>query len=170
MYCRNCGNKIDENKNFCGKCGTKLKEEKENAVYIIPDNIDAATFINNSKNNQNVQNINNNDNIYHVDNIEYCKKANILCIISLMLVFVPVLIFLILVNVYGWVDELKIIFSIMFITPLIGFVISIYAAIKYKESNFVKGLLKFYVLLIIIGIIALIITLIKCLDACGRMG
>lgn len=29
MYCKNCGNKLNENANFCTKCGTKVSEIRE---------------------------------------------------------------------------------------------------------------------------------------------
>ena len=30
MYCKNCGNEIKENENFCGKCGTKVNDNISN--------------------------------------------------------------------------------------------------------------------------------------------
>lgn len=42
MYCRNCGEKMAEDSNFCEKCGTKIEknDQKEKAVEVVknPDN------------------------------------------------------------------------------------------------------------------------------------
>ena len=165
MYCKNCGKSLDNNKNYCSNCGIKIENTNENAVYASNDNINKTNYINNYLNQDNTSAINN------YDVIKYNKKANVLCTISLILLFIPIIIFIILVNIYsrGYFPPQEFII-IMLISPLIGFVLSIVASSKYKNNSFAKGLLKFYILLIIIGFIAFFVTIIKCIKTCGRMG
>ena len=34
MYCKNCGQKIDDDDLFCGNCGTKIVRKSETAAYV----------------------------------------------------------------------------------------------------------------------------------------
>lgn len=58
MYCRNCGEKMAEDSNFCEKCGTKFEktEDKDKSAEIeLKNNID-----NKSELDKEVKNINEN--------------------------------------------------------------------------------------------------------------
>ena len=48
MYCKNCGNKIDDNSKFCKFCGANLQEVEEN-------NIEGESFSETQQNNVNSQ-------------------------------------------------------------------------------------------------------------------
>ena len=50
MYCKNCGNKINQGEIFCGSCGTKIEE------HVLQSNYTTANIINQNNNNQTLNN------------------------------------------------------------------------------------------------------------------
>lgn len=36
MYCRKCGNKLNDNAKFCSKCGTSIEEDKK-VIEIVEE-------------------------------------------------------------------------------------------------------------------------------------
>lgn len=44
MFCKYCGNKLDDNANFCNQCGKSVKEKSRNKVTFVSDQIKEAVL------------------------------------------------------------------------------------------------------------------------------
>lgn len=80
MFCKNCGNKLDENQKFCNKCGSKVQDDNE-----IKDDIDLE-----EKSQIEVNNIDNDlNNANQVSKSK--KKSNVVFIIVLILLILVII-------------------------------------------------------------------------------
>lgn len=86
------------------------------------------------------------------------KKANILCIISLLIMIIP--------NILVRIFEMKSSSMILLAAfgPLISYVIMFYARVLYPNNTFSKILMALYILGIIVAVIALCVTIQSCLN------
>ena len=95
---------------------------------------------------------------YNIEEKEADKKANKLCIISLLIIIIP--------NILAYIFEIRsdlMIFLAAF-GPLIAYVIMIYARVKYPNNTFGKILMALYILGIIVLIIAFCVSIISCIN------
>ena len=146
MYCKNCGEKIEDGKLECTKCGTKIEDKKEE--------IKDAEIVNNSKS------VNNN----FVPSEEDEKNANLLCVISLILYFGSSVISGLLYSISSVTGSYLI--NIGGLCPLAGIVLMIIARVKYPKNKFAKVLMWLYIILTLLAIIAVILLFAACVHAC----
>ena len=53
MYCKNCGNQMNDGQTFCSNCGTKVEEVNNNAVAGVTEQVpNAQGTMNNEANTQ----------------------------------------------------------------------------------------------------------------------
>lgn len=165
MFCRNCGEKLEDGDRFCIKCGTPIVQQHEIGNIIQEENNS-----NNQLNQLNAAVVNNkviDNNMSEEDK----KNANMLCIISLILTYGSGIfpIFSVLEN-----PDSNNIFSILCsMGPLIGLVLMIIARIKYPNSKFAKVVMWIYIINIIIMMIGLLLLIITCyaaIQSCSGMG
>lgn len=101
MFCRNCGNKLPDNVNFCTKCGTKVNVSETNIsqqVVSIPNQINSNMSINNNGLNQQNQMVNqqpNSDFNNNVSSEQSKKKSNGIWIILIILFLILIIIFIV---------------------------------------------------------------------------
>lgn len=146
MYCKNCGNKLENDDVFCTNCGTKKDDTSDNSIVEDTKKVE----------------VNNNE-----MSPEDTKNANLLCIISLILTFASDLIAGIITVVFPPLGEL-----LMSITPLCnlaGLVLMIVARVKYPKSKFAKILMWIYIGLFIFSIVAIVLIVAACFYACSTM-
>lgn len=159
MKCKNCGIEITEDCKFCTNCGTPV-EEVQNTTPSTQTVEDNRIEI------QNAVNIN--------TSVEDDKKANKLCIISLVLKYVPSII---IGGVYGAsVDSSNSIANaltlLLGLGPLAALILMIYVRVKYPKNTFGKVLMWLYIIEIVFSLIALVIIMITCagiLNSCKGM-
>lgn len=121
MFCEKCGEKIKEGNSFCTNCGTPKKLiNKVEQTEVVQNNV-----------------------VVDEDN----KKANLLCIISLLCYFVgPIIFFLVSVVLALLSKTLGTIFNVLVGAPRIaGIVLMIVARIKYPKNTFAKVLMWIYI-------------------------
>ena len=141
MYCKNCGNKVEETEIYCYHCGTKQKEDpilNQQVIYVQSVNVESP---------------------------EDKKSADMLCIISLILFFGVPLISTAVTSVTKISNNV-----ISIIAPfceLAGIVLMIVARVKYPYNKFAKILMWIYIVLIGLGIIGFIVMVFACSLACG---
>ncbi len=136
MQCNKCGKEGIENNKFCDNCGTEItntdKVSKTQEIY----NKDRNTNIDNKTSKQKELNE---------------KKANILCILSLLLTYSGVLINKV-VELFPHSKLINFLYLSSYFTygtPLLGIIIMANVRIKYPENN----LSKLFMWLIMISII-----------------
>ena len=137
-FCSECGNKLEEGSVFCTSCGNKL-EEAPQVVNNAPQTAD-------------------------VESPEDKKKAHILCIISLILFFAPSVVNVglsYLINTFSTAG-LYTGYSLSGLTSLVAIVLMIVARVKYPKNTFAKILMWIYIVLIILGTVAMIAVFILC--------
>ena len=94
-------------------------------------------------------------------------KANLLCILSLVVTFASSIPLGILIFLF---PILKPVLSSLYgICPMAGIVLMIIARIKYPESKFAKVLMWMYIFIIILVIIGAILLVIACSTACRNI-
>ncbi len=154
MKCDKCGYLLLEGDNFCRNCGNTISINRN----VVPEQKSVTTPIQNTTPVQ--QNVVNN--ISDEDN----KKANKLCIWSLILYFAaPILFVLFDVIIALLLKDSNMIgisaFSVL--CRIAGFVLMIVAKIKYPKNKFANILMWIYIGLIaagfVMGILAVIIIL-----------
>lgn len=142
MYCRNCGTKIEDNESFCTNCGTP----KTDINNEVPTKVEVK-----------------NDEMSPEDT----KNANLLCILSLVLTFGSDAILGIIMVIFPPIGT--ILSSISPLCNLAGLVLMIVARVKYPKSKFAKVLMWVYIILFILGILAIVLIIAACMYACGTM-
>ena len=144
MYCKNCGEKIEDGRSECDSCKISIDEKEEvKKSEVIDNKIDLEK------------------------DKEDEKNANLLCVISLILYFGSGTIsgiFAVLSSVSG-----TYISSFTGLCPLAGIVLMIIARVKYPKNKFAKILMWIYIILTLISIIAVIIVIAACVYACGNI-
>ena len=148
MYCINCGKEIDEKGNFCINCGTKVVKTDDQQ--------------------KNVTIINNYQTTKPVEAPEDKKKADTLCVISLVLMYaVPTVLTSFASAISSTSKPLYSIFSgLSSMSCLAGIVLMIVARVKYPHNVFAKVLMWIYIIFLGFGIIAVIVFTIACAIAC----
>ena len=150
MYCKNCGEKIEDGKLECTKCGTKVEDKKEEIIK--------AEIVNNSS-----SQVNNNS----VPSAEDEKNANLLCVISLILYFGSSAISGLLYSISSISGSY--VANIGGLCPLAGIVLMIIARVKYPKNKFAKVLMWVYIIFTLLAIVGAIIVVAACFYACSTM-
>ena len=151
MNCYNCGNQLNEDVRMCPKCGafqSTIKQEK-----VVP--VEAILK----------------------ESPEEKKKANILCLISVILPFCPT-IFVMITSVFNIKNDIltTIFGAIVSVCNLAALVLMIVVRVKYPKNLFGKILMWFYIITIVGGLILTIVFMISCAIMCenfsnlGNMG
>ena len=105
------------------------------------------------------------------NNNEDNQKANNLCILSVVLNFVPFVLIGLFSSIFAdTLNRETIISSVIFeifslilrVCPVLAFIIMIYVRVKYQKNTFGKVLMIFYIVGIIIGIISFALLLFTC--------
>lgn len=149
MYCKNCGEKVEDGKLECTKCGTKVEDKVE---------MDKAEIVNNSSSS-------NNDN--SIPSAEDEKNANLLCVISLILYFGSSAISGLLYSISSVSGSY--VANIGGLCPLAGIVLMIIARVKYPKNRFAKVLMWIYIILTILAIVTVILIFAACIYACSSI-
>ncbi len=144
MYCIKCGKEINENDKFCNSCGQKIGEETNTTKEIVKPK-----------------------EMSEEDN----KNANLLCIISLILMYgasfgIRYTSSLVTNNV-GIRSILNLISSLC---PLASIALMIVARVKYPSSKFAKVLMWLYIGTVIVGFTAYILLVIVLIATCRGIG
>lgn len=152
MFCRNCGKEIGNN-NICDACGTQVVNSVNS--YQQPmnyqNNMGGMPVVNNNP----YQTMNMN-----LENPEDKKKADKLCLISLLLFFIPDIVGS---TILRFIEDVNDGISAVFaLCPLAAIVLMIVARVKYPKNKFAKILMWVYIALIIAGILFLIFILAAC--------
>ena len=95
------------------------------------------------------------------------EKANLLCILSLVVTFASSIPLGILSFLFPILKSF--LSSLYGICPMAGIVLMIIARIKYPESKFAKVLMWMYIFIIILVIIGAILLVIACSTACRNI-
>ena len=140
MFCSNCGNKLNENDQFCNKCGQAILKNK-------------GVMVNNANNSTN---INNDDE----------KKANILSAISLIVGFGMDAVITILATFLPKARDVLRSFGITGSLPILGLVIMIVARVKYPNNKFAKIVMWIYIVGFVITIVAILAIFATCITSC----
>lgn len=159
MKCKNCGIEITEDCKFCTNCGTPIGEtttQENNSTPSTQKVEPTQTIVNNN-----------------VNTLEDDKKANKLCIISLVLKYVPSIL---IGGVYSAVDSSNSIANaltlLLGLGPLAALILMIYVRVKYPKNTFGKVLMWLYIIEIVFSLIAIVIIMITCagiLNSCKGM-
>ena len=140
MFCKNCGKEIQKNDKYCTNCGSLNDTAEEVATQISEQN--------NKSVKQN----------------EDDKKANLLCILSLISFF-GVTILESILNIFASKISATIfdaIYSISSLCILAGLTLMIVARVKYPNNKFVKIVMWIYIVTIGLGIVSLMLAIISC--------
>ena len=148
MFCNNCGNQINPGEGFCTKCGTAVQSATPQAT-------------------------NNNITVNQEEN----KKANMLCVISLILKYGVGVIVGIIYGIMGGLTSVSTtsystsssigvlgtaLSGLASISSLAAFVIMIVVRVKYPKNTFGKVLMWIYIAELILAIIGLVIIIASC--------
>lgn len=158
MKCKKCGEELRSDAKFCYECGQKVdietnaQEIKEEVNNIKP------VVLNENKEKRIVSSI---------------KNDTFFCLLSIACYFGgPILQVL-----FGYLSEISKIFlvftRVITLLPFIAYALAIYAKVKYPESKFAKILLIVYLVLFILGLIAIVIIIVSCAymaQDCSSMG
>lgn len=133
MKCSKCGAEIVEGDIFCTGCGMPLGKTNNAAIYQDP-----------------------------TSRIDEKKKANNLCILSLLLYFAsPIVLTMLDIFFSIIIKEATVVFSLLILMARIaGIVIMVVARIKYPNSTFAKVLMWIYIGLFIAGFLFFLIIMI----------
>ena len=126
MYCAKCGTLLVSGNRFCTNCGSPIPQ----LGTSVPSGEYVSVVSQSDENN---------------------KKANILCIVSLVLYFLGPIVFNIILSAINFILEDISFFALLIpsISPrLIAFILMIVARIKYPDSKFAKALMWIYVILL----------------------
>ncbi len=149
MYCKNCGKELSSEDKFCSNCGLGNK--------LDPDNNQTNTLKDNETSANSSGTINDKED----------RECNILCIISLICLFINSGV----LSIYGTkLDEANSFSSILGLAPLVGVVLMIVARVKYPKKTFPKVLMWIYIVNIIIFIIFFIMFFVLCYGCVSSMG
>ncbi|MBQ8131648.1 MAG: zinc-ribbon domain-containing protein [Bacilli bacterium] len=150
MYCKKCGKLLDQEENFCTYCGTPRST-------VIQQPINNTQPMNNKVQRKPEKEFTQEDK----------NNANLLCYISLLLTFGSDGILWFANNIASsFGDNIS---GIIPLLNLVGFVLAIVARVKYPQSKFAKILLWTYVILFVLGIIAIVLFIAACMYACSTM-
>ena len=161
MFCRNCGKEIGNN-NICDACGTPVVDNvplnngyQMNQPMNYQNNMGGIPVGNNVNPYQMNQPMNMN-----LETPEDKKKADKLCLISLLLFFIPDIVGC---TILRFIEDVNDGISAVFaLCPLAAIVLMIVARVKYPKNKFAKILMWVYIALIIAGILFLILILAAC--------
>lgn len=155
MFCKNCGNKLNEKASFCPNCGTKVEEKK---VEKVEEKKETPTV--NTANNGTTNVVNDSDK----------KLSTTLTVISIICHYG---IAAVLGTISSIIDEIRITNSfymvsgsLMILSYLASFVLVIIAIVKNKKNKFPIIMLIVYIAEILIFIIGLVILYAACIYAC----
>ncbi len=155
MFCKNCGNKLNEKASFCPNCGTKVEEKK---VEKVEEKKETPTV--NTTNNGTTNVVNDSDK----------KLSTTLTVISIICHYG---IAAVLGTISSILDEIRIANSfymvsgsLMILSYLASFVLVIIAIVKNKKNKFPIIMLIVYIAEIFIFIIGLVILYAACIYAC----
>ena len=155
MFCKNCGNKLNEKASFCPNCGTKVEEKK---VEKVEEKKETSTV--NTANNGTTNEVNDSDK----------KLSTTLTVISIICHYG---IAAVLGTISSILDEIRITNSfymvsgsLMILSYLASFVLVIIAIVKNKKNKFPIIMLIVYIAEILIFIIGLVILYAACIYAC----
>ncbi len=140
MFCKNCGNPLSENDNFCIYCGTPKDQ----------------TLVQKPTTDTNFKPSSNED-----------KEARILCIISLVLMYaagIPIAIVNYLIPILRPLTA-----TTAALSPLAAIVLMIVARIKYPKNKFAKIVMWIYIVTIALSLLALALFMIWCYVTCSNM-
>ena len=114
----------------------------------------------------------------NIQNKEDKSKANNLCILSILLNFVPPLLTGVFSSIFNsnlngesFISSVifKVLYFILGVCPTAAFIIIIYVRIKYPKNTFGKVLMIFYIVGIIIYIFLFVAILVTCSSALNEM-
>lgn len=109
------------------------------------------------------------------------KKANSLCVVSLLCVFLPEILRMIcfrgiymflghVVQAEGILEKLSRGLDLLVVASVIaGIVLMIYVRVKYPKNVFGKVIMWLYIILAILAILMIIIMIVACTLACGYL-
>ena len=141
MFCSNCGTKLSENENFCTNCGKQMK------VVETPQQVQVKKDIEETP--------------------EDKKNAHLLCIISLILTFASDIIAGIVSVIFPPLGSLLV--EVAPLCNLAGLVLMIVARVKYPKNKFAKILMWIYIILFLLGILAVVLLFVACMYTCSTM-
>ena len=151
MFCTNCGTQIEKDDRFCINCGKPV-------TTSITSNI--------------IEEGHSKMEVKQIKKEEDDKKANILCILSLLFTYglniFPILSYR---NNYNTGSRFLSGFSGLF--PLIGLVLMIIARVKYPNNKFAKVVMWIYIISLLGMVLLFIVVMIACysiISSCRGMG
>ena len=148
MKCNFCGQELKEKDKYCPNCGKKVEIIKDNSTKIV---------------------LNNNDPYYEEQYIKGLNNDTTLCIASLICAYAIPIISIVLENLSRLIPPLENFFGylsgILWIPSLAALPLAIYAKVKYPQSTFAKVLIIVYLLQFILGILAVVILTITCINS-----
>lgn len=151
MYCKKCGKPLEQEENFCTYCGTPRSTAVQQPIPTNPQVMNNQGKVKSGKE----------------FTPEDQNSANILCYLSLILTFgVDGILWLANSKASPLGDSLT---NLVPFLNLVGFVLIIIARVKYPQSKFAKILLWIYVILSILGILAIVLIIATCMYACSNM-
>lgn len=155
MKCNFCGQELKEKDKYCPNCGKKVVIENTSTKIVLD----------------------NNDPYYEDQYIKGLNNDTTLCIASLICAYGIPIISTILDTLSRLIPPLESIFSflsgILWIPSLAALPLAIYAKVKYPQSTFAKVLIIVYIVQFILGILAVVILAVTCVNAfsdCGNLG
>ncbi len=155
MYCTNCGEKMEDGSKFCTNCGAQIESKNETTQAVKEKNVKEETIQKVEEKNINVEDEN--------------KKANRLCILSVILFFGAPIIDLILYSLQmAGLDSFftSTVIELLSLGEPASIILMIYVRVKYPKNKFGKIIMWIYIILIalgiIIGVVFIIILLYEC--------
>lgn len=141
MNCYNCGNPLTGEEKMCSNCGAFQSTVKQETVPVE---------------------------VLLKETPEEKKKANMLCLISVILTVCPT-IFVMITSVFNIKNNIitTIFGAITSVNNLAALVLMIVVRVKYPKNVFGKVLMWLYIITIVGGLILAIVFMISCAIMCG---
>ena len=149
MKCSKCGKELNEEQKFCDNCGQKVEEVKEKTEKEKEEIKEEKEVI--------VEQVKQEKKI-----VSFMENDQFFCTLSLILYFGSGIIETLIAALAESIPSMRSLMALVGLCPLAAYALCIYARIKYPNSKFAKILLIVYIVLFVLGILALVLILVLC--------